>query len=166
VREIGDRWANDRLAIAAEHLATAVLRSMLGGALQPSVASLLGPKIVFATMTGERHELGLQMAAVTALGAGANPVYLGADLPMDELLAAVDVAGALVVALSFVSMPVEQAIRSIAAIRAALPPEVHLWIGGAAASEAEPPAGVERLATLKDLEQRVALLAVDRRRTG
>jgi DNA-binding transcriptional MerR regulator len=64
VREIGERWACDRLPIASEHLATGVLRSMLGSALQPSAASLLGPRIVFATPGARRRG-----------GAGPEPRY-------------------------------------------------------------------------------------------
>ena len=71
-----------------EHLASGILRSLLGSALQPTAVSALGPRIVFATPTGEKHELGLLMAALTALGAGADPVYLGAELPNEDILAA------------------------------------------------------------------------------
>ena len=49
VREIGDRWARQQMGVASEHLATGVLRSMLGSALMPTAASRLGTKIVFAT---------------------------------------------------------------------------------------------------------------------
>ena len=52
------------------------------------VITLLGPRIVFATPAGERHELGLLMAALTALGASGHPLYLGAELPVEDLLAA------------------------------------------------------------------------------
>lgn len=166
LREIGDRWARDRLDIAAEHLASGVLRAMLGSALQPSVASMLGPKILFATIPGERHELGLQMAAVTALGAGGNPVYLGAELPIEELLAAVDLSGAAALALSCVSMPVAEVNRSITAIRAGMSRDVRLWVGGAVAAEVEPAAAVECLTSLQDLEHQVALLAIDRHGRG
>ena len=94
VREIGERWAAGHMSIAAEHLASGLLRSMLGSALQPNALSLMGPRIVFATPNGERHELGLQMAALTAMGAGANPVYLGAEVPVEDLLGAVESTGA------------------------------------------------------------------------
>jgi DNA-binding transcriptional MerR regulator len=160
VREIGERWAGDRLPIASEHLATGVLRSMLGSALQPSAASLLGPRIVFATPTGERHELGLQMAALTALSAGANPIYLGAELPVEDLLDAVErVAAAL--ALSLVTLPPNRAEQAVRAIRGGLPEEVRLWLGGAAATALEPRDGVDCIDSLEAFEQRVALLGFE-----
>ncbi len=163
LREIGERWAADRFSIASEHLATGVLRSLLGSVLQPTAASLLGPRIVFATPSCEPHELGLQMAALTALGAGANPIYLGAELPAQELVNSVEQARAAGIALSLVTIPPDRAARAVAAIRSGLPDEVHLWIGGAAASALEPREGVELIDRLEAFEQRVALLGFERR---
>jgi DNA-binding transcriptional MerR regulator len=160
-REIGARWAADRLPIASEHLATGVLRSMFGSALQPTAACLLGPRIVFATPTGERHELGLQMAALTALAAGANPIYLGAELPVEELLDSVERAGAAALALSLVGLPPDRTAQVVREIRDGLPQGVHLWLGGAAASALGSCAGVECVDSLEAFEQRVALLGFE-----
>jgi DNA-binding transcriptional MerR regulator/methylmalonyl-CoA mutase cobalamin-binding subunit len=162
VREIGERWAADRLPIASEHLATGILRSMLGSVLQPTAASLLGPRIVFATPPCETHEIGLQMAALTALGAGANPIYLGAELPIQEIVDSVDRAGAAGVALSLVTIAPARAARAVQALREGLPDHVHVWIGGAAASALEPLDGVEHIDRLDSFEQRVALLGFER----
>jgi DNA-binding transcriptional MerR regulator len=165
VHEIGERWSNGRLGIAAEHLASVVLRSLLGSALQPSVASLLGPRIVFATPSGERHELGLLMAALTAVGAGANPIYLGVELPVEELLAAVERTEAAALALSIVSLPAAQATRAVAALRGGLSDEVRLWLGGSGASELRLTGSVEYIGSLERFEQRVALLGYEETKT-
>ena len=163
VREIGERWASQRLGVASEHLTTAALRSMLGSALQPGAAALRGPRIVFATLAGERHELGLLMAALTALGACANPIYLGAEVPVEELLAAVERSGAAVLALSVVTSPPAEVARSLAALRAGLPADVHLWIGGSGAPQVARAQGVECIESLDALDQRVGLLAFEKR---
>jgi DNA-binding transcriptional MerR regulator len=165
VHEIGERWANGRLGIAAEHLATGMLRSLLGSALQPTATSLMGPRIVFATPTGERHELGLLMAALTALGAGANPVYLGVEVPIEDLLGAVAATGAAALALSLVSIPAAQATRAVGALRGGLANEVRLWLGGSGASDLELPDAVEYIASLEGFEQRVALLGFESTQT-
>lgn len=161
VHEIGERWANGQIGIASEHLATSVLRSLLGSALTPTASSLLGPRIVFATPTGERHELGLLMAALTALGAGANPVYLGVELPVEDLLSAVEGADAAALALSLVTIPTAQSTRTVSALRGGLVDEVHLWVGGAGASDIDLPNTVEHIESLENLEQRVALLGFE-----
>jgi DNA-binding transcriptional MerR regulator/methylmalonyl-CoA mutase cobalamin-binding subunit len=160
VREIGERWVKGQMGIAREHLASGVLRSLLGSALQPTATSLLGPRIVFASPTGERHELGLLMAAITAVGAGANALYLGAEMPVEDLLGAVEDTDAEALALSLVTLPAAQAARIVSALRGGLASEVYLWLGGAGASEVELPQGVEHIASLEDLEQRVILLGV------
>jgi len=162
VTEVGDRWANGLTGIAQEHLVSGALRSLLGSALQPTATSRIGPRIVFATPSGERHELGLLMAALTALGAGANPIYLGCEMPVDDLLGAVDEAGASVLALSIVTVAPEKATRAIGAIRGGLARDVALWIGGSGAGELALPEGVEYIDRLEDLEQRVMLLGLGR----
>ena len=158
VHAIGVRWANGEMGIPAEHLATGILRSLLGSALQQTSSSILGPRVVFATPTGERHELGALIAALTALGAGANPLYLGIEVPVDDLLSAVEDAGAVALGLSLVTIPTSQATRTILALREGLAGPIHLWLGGSGASAIKLPGGVEHIASLEDLEQRVALL--------
>lgn len=156
--EIGERWASGELSIASEHLATGVLRSLLGSALQPSPKSMAGPNIVLATPTHESHELGIMMAALTALGTGANVTYLGTNLPTEELLRAVEVVDAAALALSMVTISGSDANRSIAALRGGLPDHVSLWIGGSGASRVEARQGVEIIESFSVLEQRVTLL--------
>lgn len=156
--EIGEKWADGELSIAAEHLATSVLRSLLGSSLQPSPRSIEGPSIVFATPTNERHELGIMMAALTGLGAGGNVTYLGTSLPTEELLRAVEVVDAAALALSLVTVSGSDANRSIAALRGGLSDHVSLWIGGSGAAQVEARPGVEIIQSLAALEQRVTLL--------
>lgn len=160
VREIGERWSDGRMGIAHEHLASGLLRSLLGSTLHPTASSLLGPRVVFGTPVGERHELGLLMAALTALGAGVSPVYLGTELPVEDLLGAVEEAGAAALALSIVAMPLSHATRVVNALHGGLPAGVHLWLGGAGASDLTLPSGVERIESLGDFEQRAVLLAL------
>ena len=158
VNEIGVRWVNGEMGIAAEHLATGILRSLLGSALQQTASSILGPRVVFATPSGERHELGCLIAALTALGAGANPLYLGIEVPVDDLLSAVEEVGAVALGLSLVTIPISQATRTILALREGLADPIHLWLGGSGASAIKLPGGVKHIASLEDLEQRVTLL--------
>jgi DNA-binding transcriptional MerR regulator len=163
-REIGERWAGQRMRIASEHLATAVLRSLLGSALQPSATALRGARIVFATLEGERHELGLLMAALTSMGAGANALYLGPEVPVEDLLYAVSRSGASALALSIVASPAGDATRRHAALRAGLPADVHLWVGGAGAGALTLPAGALHIESFEQLEQRVGLLDFEKPR--
>ncbi|MGH0036606.1 MAG: MerR family transcriptional regulator [Myxococcota bacterium] len=156
-REVGERWAAGRLGVASEHLVTSTLRSLMGASLQPSAASLHGPRIVFATPVGEGHELGLLMAALTALGAGANPLYLGPGVPVDDLLEAVTGVEAAALALSLITLERTESEGVLRALRAGLPEGVALWIGGRGAASVAGE-GVAFLDDLDALEHRVALL--------
>jgi hypothetical protein len=102
------------------------------------------------------------MAALTALGAGANPIYLGAELPDKELLNSVERAGAAALALSLVTLSQNRAAQTVRATRSGLTHDVHLWLGGATASALEPGDRVECIDSLEAFEQRVALLGFER----
>jgi DNA-binding transcriptional MerR regulator len=160
LEEIGEGWAAARVCIASEHLGSALLRSLLGASLRPTALHRDAPRIVFATPAGERHELGLLIAALTALGAGGSPVYLGPDLPAEELLDAVETASARALAIGIVALPVAEAERAVRTLRAGLPPAVELWVGGSRAPALALPPGVVHVDSLDVLESRVALLGM------
>ena len=157
LREVGVRWQRGELCIASEHLASALLRSLLGAALRfPRPA--FGPRIVFATPPGERHELGLLAAALCAQDRGARATYLGAELPAPEVVRAAHDVRAEVVVLGIVSLAADAATREILELRSALPAATALWVGGGGAPAAPFPSGVRLLSNLDDLEQQVSLL--------
>lgn len=160
---MGEEWANHRLSVASEHLGTALLRSLLGASMRPSIASSQAPPIVFCTLPGERHELGLLIAALVAVGAGGNPLYLGPDLPVDEIIGAAELKRPVAVGLSVVFPPNPATESMLAEIRAGIAPECQLWVGGSGACELTMPEGVDRIGNLVDFEQRVALSSTRRR---
>jgi len=157
LREIGARWERGELSVASEHLATATLRSMLGAVLHHIGPSPAGLSVLFATPPGERHELGLLMAAITAASAGARPTYLGPDLPIDEILSAIKQTRPHVLALSVVCLDADQAKTQLLSLREQIDARVKIWVGGAG-SESIALAGVDCLSGLEALENRIALL--------
>lgn len=163
LQEIGQRWSEGTLSIASEHLATGILQSLLGSALHSRSSSLRGPRVVFATPPGEKHSLGLLMSTVTALAAGANPLYLGPELPVDELLSAVRDSGASALALGLATIDEKKALDAILELRAGLPDDVYLWIGGFAAAKVPPVPNVDYFPTLESFERRLILFDLERR---
>ncbi|MCH2169953.1 MerR family transcriptional regulator [Myxococcota bacterium] len=157
-REVGERWARGELSIAAEHLSTGALRSLLGSALQPSSKSLGGPQVVFATPPKEGHEMGIMMAALAAIEAGSNVTYLGPNMPVEELIQAVETVDAAALALSIVTLSPDDAEHVISQLREELPDKVALWLGGSGVGEIESRPGIEMITDLDTLEQRIALL--------
>jgi methylmalonyl-CoA mutase cobalamin-binding subunit len=157
LHEVGDRWERGELSVAAEHLVSAVTRSILSVALRGGSRGVAAPSLLFATPAGEPHEFGLLIAAVAAVGAGAEVTYLGSELPAEDLARAAERVQPAAVALSFVQLPTEEARRYLTRLRRSLPAEIEIWSGGPAAPREEV-SGVQRLDTLDDLESRVGHL--------
>ncbi len=158
--EIGDRWHAGRLAIAAEHMASSILRNLLGACLRLPASAAHAPPVLFTTPSGERHELGTLMAAVTAVDAGGHPVFLGGDLPVSDVVESVASIGAAAVALGVCHPDGTNLFATVEQLRAAVPRRVELWVGGPGTEALPLPAGAARIADLDDLERKVALLAV------
>ncbi len=98
LRAIGSRWETGQLCIASEHMASSILRSLLGSALRTTTAAMQAPPVLFTTLPGEAHELGSLMAAVTTADAGGHPVFVGGNLPVSDIVGAAETVGAAAVA--------------------------------------------------------------------
>jgi len=85
LERVGEQWRHGPLRVAHEHLATSHLRSFLGGMVVSSNSAARGPHLVVATPPGQMHELGALMAAVTGAGGGWLALYLGPNVPIDEI---------------------------------------------------------------------------------
>jgi DNA-binding transcriptional MerR regulator len=166
LERIGDGWASGELCVASEHLASSVLRSLLGASLRPGGSSATGAPIVFGTLPGERHELGLLIAALMASGAGGRVIYLGPDLPVSEWVGAVERARAGAVAVSLVAQADDDALEHLRALRAALPAEVEIWAGGARSAVARRVRGVTVLDSFDAFDQQVRLFGLASGRVG
>lgn len=131
LREVGERWADGRLAIAQERLVSSLLRMRLLAVLNVPRQEQRA-RVLFATLPGERHELGLIGAALQAYEAGMPVLYLGADLPALEIARVAEKLGAAGVALSSVdAQQARVALEELRALDAALAPDVPVWLGGA-----------------------------------
>ena len=159
LRAIGDEWQAGRISVAEEHLATATLRNVLGAALRRDTGIASGPRIVFSTLAGERHEIGTLLATSYALGLGARVTYLGADLPHEELVRSVGRLNAHAVALGVSHLPAERAREQVEALRASLPNEVEIWLGGHGAAALDDLHHVETLSRLEELEAHVTRIS-------
>ena len=155
--EVGSRWERRELCMASEHLASAVVRSLLGALLRRRASGAPTPALIFTTLPGDRHELAVLVAAVTAADLGANAVYLGPDLPPGEIALAAERVGAAAV-VAGVSRFDGAAVRahSLRELRRVLPRSVAVWVGGAGLEGFELPAGVESVPSLEALELRLA----------
>jgi hypothetical protein len=93
----------------------------------------VAPKIVFLTLSGERHKLGLLLSAVLFHHQGLDCHLVLEELPVAEVTTMVEFFTAAAVALSFSVQTVPmQAKKDLAALRKALPNHIHIFAGGSA----------------------------------
>jgi DNA-binding transcriptional MerR regulator/methylmalonyl-CoA mutase cobalamin-binding subunit len=133
--EVGAAWAEGRLFVRHEHLATECLvtqmRQMLAGYQDVEAR----PLVLLATLPGEPHTLPLQMVALYLVTLGAKPRLLGGPTPPDEIAGGAKVLGADVVGLSVtLGSDREGAREGVKALRRGLPAGVPVWLGGAGAA--------------------------------
>lgn len=103
--EIGNRWNEGSLRVSHEHLASAVVRSLLGTLTASAPVDDRAPTIIATTPAGQLHEFGALMAAATASSIGWRVVYLGPNTPAENIAAAARDTKAAAVALSLIYPP-------------------------------------------------------------
>jgi len=151
---LGRDWHEGRIQVRHEHFASGVLGDFLRAVREPFEARAGGPRVIAATPPGESHEGGLLMAALVLSLRGRRLLYLGADSPVAEIVAAARQGRFEAVMISISSaMPAARARRFLAALRRDLPRAVALWVGG----DGAPPGqrGVERFETLGEFDERL-----------
>lgn len=132
IQALGDRWADGLIGVRHEHFASERLSEFFIRQWRPLSDACSGPAVVCATPGGERHALGLQMAAFTLALNNIRVVYLGADLPALEIAQAVTQHAARAVVLSAAAGTDHPRLAAeCAALRGALGPEFPILAGGA-----------------------------------
>lgn len=132
---VGERWRSGAVRTCQEHFTSAHLRSFLGRIMLSANTDPLGPRIVVATLPGQAHELGATMAAVTAAQSGWNVIYLGANVPVEEIAFTADCKDARAAAISL-SYPLDdpRVPDLLTELRQQLPASCHLLVGGIASN--------------------------------
>lgn len=131
--DIGDRWERGELRIAHEHACSTVMRGLLFSLMRLYPAGDARRRVVVATPAKEDHELGALMVAMLAAMHGWSVLYLGPDLPAEEIAYAVEDTNAELLMLSVTNLKPKESQREIAAIEGAIPERVKILVGGKAA---------------------------------
>lgn len=134
LKAIGNGWQEGRFPPAYGHLATATIRRVLTWMTDYPTVRADAPVIVVGTPALQMHDLGAMLVATAAAGSGWRVVYLGASLPVQELVRAADLAKADTVALSIVHPTDDIGVANdLRELRARLPVDTALIAGGAGA---------------------------------
>lgn len=156
LESVGERWAAGEVTPAHEHVASVVVRGILDWLLDTTAVASGAPLLLVATPSGERHEFGSLLAAVTASQAGWSVLSAGGDLPASDLAKLAVQKRASAVAVSVVYAASGDAGAELARLRRELPSHVPVLVGGRASSRVAPDeAGIERFGDLRSLRTRL-----------
>ncbi len=130
-RGVGLAWAGGAAGVHHEHFLSGAVDDLLR-ALRLELAVPEGaPVVVLATLEGEAHALGLQMAALVVASRGCQPLLLGASAPPADIVATARESGAAGVAIGVSACTAGPATDGVLArLRRQLPARTRLLVGG------------------------------------
>ena len=133
-QEIGRLWQQNVIHVAQEHAATAISQLVVAHLYRYlAVRAPVGRRLLVACAPGERHEMGARIASDFLESAGFAVHYLGADVPVRDLVAhAVATRPDLVVLSAATGMCTPGLIEAVSTLRATLGPQLPIVAGGAA----------------------------------
>ena len=132
MREVGEAWHEGRMSVAQEHMTTSLLRNLFGALIPLHQKTAPTSKLMFVTPTGEQHEFGILASAMLAVGGGLGAIYLGTNLPAEEIVLAAQKTAPQAVVLGFIGANgAKIGITEIQKAARNLPSHIELWVGGA-----------------------------------
>lgn len=131
--EIGLLWQTNKISVATEHYATATTQWVMSQ-LYPMIFSETEPenRVIAASVGGELHEVGIRMVADLFELSGWDSMFLGASVPPEGLLSAIEEFDPHVLALS-VTIPFHLSLLTemIAKVRDVYPAQrLPILVGG------------------------------------
>ena len=134
MEQVGELWSKGELRVADEHLATSVIRTFLGAMHATHRPPDGAPLLICTTPSSQWHEIGALLVSLTAQSEGWRTLYLGPNLPAEEIAATALNSGAHAIALSIVypgeEVLINSELRKLHRTLAGIP----LLIGGRAAT--------------------------------
>jgi len=166
---IGALWESNRLSVAHEHRATAMVEELMNEVF-PRLMSLdrTGKTVVIAPVEGALHQVGSRMVCDVFEMYGWDAVQMGPDTTVDMLVGTLRTCRPALVGLSLtLDVHLSGLRRAIIAIRSAFP-LLPILVGGRALGRVRPPAlegfpGVHCFRDLNELQRYIEGLRVLRR---
>ena len=139
---VGERWHAGTFNVAQERLVSSSVHKQVSSVIETYNRISSGPPLVLATVSGERHDLGILMCALLAAARGVRCLYLGADVPAADIATFCERVGAAAAVLSFVLVDnADAAGAQLVELAGKMPASIEVWVGGLAA----PQLHIERL---------------------
>ncbi|MFC2135510.1 MerR family transcriptional regulator [Bacteroidota bacterium] len=90
VNLIGKHWQDGILRISHEHLASGIIRKVMGNLSDGYNIPETAPNLIVTTPEGQYHETGAMIGAALASSDGWQVTYLGVSLPAEDIAAVVE----------------------------------------------------------------------------
>lgn len=154
VERVGEAWAVRDLEIRHEHMLSAALSTQLRLLHSSYEGTMRDPVVVLATLPGEQHALGMEMAALYLALSGATPRMLGTDCPPDQIVTAARRAQAKAVGISVsASAKLDLVNEDLEWLLGESDDDLRVWVGGKRAkSVAVIHPRLDRVSSWEDLE--------------
>lgn len=134
LEEIGRLWETGKIRVTHEHFAVSVLRTFLGSLIDSNINPPTAPKILTTTPEGFLHELGALISALYAMDFGWNAIFLGSNLPAEEISSAAKANDVSAILLSLV-YPEDDPLagKQLRKLRKYVGPNINILISGQSA---------------------------------
>jgi DNA-binding transcriptional MerR regulator len=130
---LGQAWAEGRIDVAAEHLASGAVGRRLSALFDGGGLPGSGPQVLVGLPPESRHELGALAFAVALRRLGVDVLFLGSDVPIDSWVAAAETSTARAAVIGVVTDRDVPAATEVATALRAARPNLVLATGGASA---------------------------------
>ncbi|MEO7086788.1 MAG: MerR family transcriptional regulator [Gemmatimonadaceae bacterium] len=165
LQKVGEEWHAGRLTPASEHLVTASVHDIVVDVMRSLGQQNGAPRLVVATPAGERHLVGAALIGAMAAIDGWNVLYMGGDLPAEEIARVARAADARAVAVSVIFVENrESTLNEMRTLRGLLPADVLLIAGGDGAKSISADLSLAGILVQSGVAGLLAAVRADRRR--
>lgn len=130
--KVGELWEEGKISVATEHLASAIVETLLGH-LHYRIIKNAGTNkmvVVITSVEDEVHQIGAKMVSDMFELHGWTSHFLGANTPMDELLDFISQINPTIIGLSMsINLHTRNLEKTISKIRERIP-EMPILVGG------------------------------------
>ena len=136
--EIGKQWHSGNLSIPVEHFATAYIKRKIMTLINAQPNNPDAPIIITGCAPTEQHELGILFLSLFLQRNGMRVIYLGQNVPEEDLLTALRELKPAMVALSAISEQSALKLRSISRTISRIPSPRPIFAFGGSAFDQNP----------------------------
>jgi methanogenic corrinoid protein MtbC1 len=160
LEDVGNRWKDGRLRISHEHMATSIITAFLTSMNARYQALPGAPLVAVATPSGHLHELGALLASSHAHEAGWDVLYLGSNLPAEEIATAARARGVKAIMLSVVFPKADAGVMDqLRELRKLIGPDLPIIVGGRGAASYQSTLAEMGAHAVSDIEEIGGILA-------